>query len=91
MNNTEIPSFYRDLETLDVEPISNSHLCKLINTLSKERIEHVYLIMLLYGNMNMSTYPGQDNNGQGGAIFSVEKLPKQLLILIGKYVVCKVS
>ncbi len=84
------PQFYRDLLSINVKPISNSYLCKLVNILSQERSEHVHLIILLYSGMNISQYLDEQSENKNGIMFSVNDLPKDLLMLIGKYVMCEV-
>ncbi len=87
---TTYPRFYYDLLSTNMKPISNSHLCKLINVLSRERSEHVYLIMLLYSNMDISQYSGMKSENINGIMFSVKDIPNDLLVLLGKYVMCNV-
>ncbi len=87
---TTYPQFYRELLSINMKPISNSHLCKMINVLSQERSEHVYLIMLLYSNMNISQYSGIQSENTNGIMFSVKDIPNDLLELLGKYVMCNV-
>ena len=83
---SNFPPFYLYLLELDIDPISNSLLCEIVNSLSKERAEHIYIIMLLY---NKNVPLGRENRDQNGIMFFVNKLPEEMLLLIGRYVMCE--